>query len=140
MNHFAVPKILVHVIGNRWLDWSLVVTMERNYIFKIKFLFNGILIIAFIVHISYIGYYIMNPDTPSVRVFTRDLKNFSQLPVSFKLCAEEQTNMNHRYRKFGYDNLYSFYQGRKKAWHGNWFGWAGHDEKNKTLGTVIGKM
>ena len=114
--------------------------MKRNYKFKFKFLFNAILIVAFTIHISCIGYYIKNPDTPSVRVFTRELKNFSQLPVSFKLCAEEQANMNDRYRKFGYSNIYSFFQGRKRTWHGNWFGWAGHGEENQTLGTVLGKI
>ena len=98
------------------------------------------LVLTFITHITFIGYNIKYPDIPSVRVFSEDLRNIKDFPLSFKLCAEEETNMEERYRKFGYQNIQAFYQGRQKMEHGNWFGWAGHGNGNETLGTVLGKI
>ena len=88
---------------------------------------------------SSIAYHINHPDFPSVKVYSRNLKDLQQFPLSFKLCAKELTNGSERYRKFGYNNVYAFYQGRKKFLRGNWFGWAGHGDGNETLATVKGR-
>ena len=106
---------------------------------KFNILLNVILVLAFIIHITFIGYNIKYPDIPSVRVFSKHLRNVQDFPLSFKLCAEEQTNMQELYRKFGYDSIYAFYQGRQRLNRGTWFGWAGHGNGNETLGTVLGK-
>ena len=114
--------------------------MKTSTMLKFNLLLNVILVLAFITHITFIGYNIKYPDIPSVRVFSKDLRNVKDFPLSFKLCAEEQTNMRERYRKFGYDSIYAFYQGRQSLGHGTWFGWAGHGNGNVTLGTVLGKI
>ena len=106
---------------------------------KIPILVNGILVIAFIIHISTIAYNIKHPDFPSVKVYSRDLKDLDEFPLSFKLCARELTNISDRYKEFGYSSVYAFFQGRKRFLGGEWFGWAGHDERNETLASVAGK-
>ena len=105
---------------------------------KFNRLFNAILVLAFIIHISYIGYSIKYPETPSVRVYLRNLSDLMKFPVSFKLCAEEKINPTARYKKYGYENVVAFFQGRPDM-YGNWFGWAGHRNGNETLGKVTGK-
>ena len=114
--------------------------MKTSNMLKLNLLINVILVLVFIIHITFIGYNIKYPDIPSVRVFSKDLRNIKDFPLSFKLCAEEETNMKERYRKFGYDSIYAFYQGRQRMEGGNWFGWAGHGNGNETLGTVLGKI
>ena len=106
---------------------------------KIPFLFNGTLVIAFIIHVSTIAYNIKHPDFPSVKVYSKKLQDLDEFPLSFKLCARELVNISDRYRKFGYNDVYAFFQGRKSYWQGEWFGWAGHGEGNETLASVIGR-
>ena len=105
---------------------------------KLPFLFNGTLVIAFIIHISIIAYNIKHPDFPSVKVYSKNLQDLDEFPLSFKLCARELSNITDRYREFGYNNVWSFFQGRRRFTAGKWFGWAGHGEGNKTLASVIG--
>ena len=59
-------------------------------------------------------------------------------PLNY-ICARELVNISDRYRKFGYDDVYAFFQGRKSYLKGEWFGWAGHGGGNETLASVIGK-
>ena len=107
---------------------------------KLPFLFNGTLVIAFMIHISSIAYNITHPEFPSVKVYSRNLKDLDEFPLSFKLCARELSNVSDRYRNFGYHDVYAFFQGRTNFFQGKWFGWAGHDGSgNKTLASVIGK-
>ena len=111
----------------------------KRIIQNLPFLLNGTLVIAFIIHISTIAYKIKHPDFPSVKVYSRNLKDLDEFPLSFKICARELTNMTHRYKEFGYNDVYAFFQGRKNYGSGEWFGWAGHGEGNETLTSVIGR-
>ena len=105
---------------------------------KLAYILNATLVIAFIIHISLIGYNIKHPDVPSVRVYTRELKDLN-FPLSFKLCVKEHKRIKDRYLKYGYNNVHSFFQGRKRFFGGDWFGWAGHHGSgNETLGPVKG--
>ena len=106
---------------------------------KIPFLVNGCLVMAFIIHISTIAYNIKHPNFPSVKVYSRNLKDLDEFPLSFKLCARELTNITDRYKEFGYGGVYAFFQGSRGFFGGKWFGWAGHGEKNKTLASVVGR-
>ena len=94
---------------------------------------------AFIIHISTIAYNIKHPDFPSVKIYSRNLKDLDEFPLSFKLCARELTNITDRYKEFGYRNVYAFFQGRKVFHEGKWFGWAGHGVGNETLASVVGR-
>ena len=96
--------------------------------------------VAFIIHICIIAYNIKHPDFPSVRVHSRLLKDLHEFPLSFKFCARELKNVSDRYRKFGYNSAYAFFQGRKDFFQGEWFGWAGHSEENVTLASVKGMI
>ena len=111
----------------------------KRIIQNLPFVLNGTLVIASIIHISTIAYKIKHPDFPSIKVYSRNLKDLDQFPLSFKLCARELVNISDRYRKFGYNDVYAFFQGRRSYWRGKWFGWAGHDEGNETLTSVIGR-
>ena len=112
----------------------------KSILQKLPYLFNGTLVIAFIIHISIIAYNIKHPDFPSVKVYSKDLQDLDEFPLSFKLCARELTNITHRYKKFGYNDIYAFFQGRRNyRGSGKWFGWAGHGEGNETLASVIGR-
>ena len=111
----------------------------KSILQKLPFLFNSTLVIAFIIHISIIAYNIKHPDFPSVKVYSKNLQDLDEFPISFKLCARELTNMTGRYREFGYNDVYAFFQGRRGFFAGKWFGWAGHGEGNKTLASVIGR-
>ena len=106
---------------------------------KIPFLVNGCLVMAFIIHISTIAYNIKHPNFPSVKVYSRNLKDLDEFPLSFKLCARELTNITDRYKEFGYGGVYAFFQGSRGFFGGKWFGWAGHGEENKTLASVVGR-
>ena len=111
----------------------------KSILQKLPFLFNGTLVIAFIIHISIIAYNIKHPDFPSVKVYSKNLQDLDEFPLSFKLCAKELTNITHPYRKLGYNSVYAFFQGSRRFWEGEWFGWAGHGEGNETLASVIGR-
>ena len=110
----------------------------KSILQKLPFLFNGTLVIAFIIHISIIAYNIKHHDFPSVKVYSKNLQDLDEFPISFKLCATELTNKTDRYKEFGYNDVYAFFQGRKRFGAGRWFGWAGHGEGNKTMASVIG--
>ena len=117
---------------------SMAMRMKQN-IRKLAYIFNATLVIAFLIHISLIGYNIKHPDVPSVRVDSRDLMDLNRFPLSFKLCVKEHNKIKDRYRKYGYNNVNSFFQGRKRYFAGKWFGWAGHHGSgNETLGPVEG--
>ena len=107
---------------------------------KLPFLFNASFVVACIVHICIIAYNIKHPDFPSVKVYSRNLKDLQEFPLSFTLCAKELINISDRYRKFGYNDAYAFFQGRKDYFHGEWFGWAGHGEGEETLASVEGMI
>ena len=106
--------------------------------FQLKLLLtlNLTFTIVFLGHIFGIGYKLLYPDNPSVRIYNRNLSEVD-FPLSFKLCLFEQTNASDRYLNIGYSNVYWFFEG--KSMFGEHFGWKGHSENNETLGSVQGK-
>ena len=74
-----------------------------------------------------------------MKVYSRDLRDLHEFPLSFKFCIKELTNGSDRYQKFGYNSVYAFFQGKIDFFHGEWVGWAGHGEGNETLASVQGK-
>ena len=98
---------------------------------------------AFFVHVTFIGYGIKYPHAPSVKLFTKNFNELDELPISFKVCVSELTNSHDRYKKFGYNNVWSFYRGNLRYYKGKvndertWVGWAGH-KNNSTVNSVKG--
>ena len=72
-------------------------------------------------------------------MYSRNLSDLNEFPLSFKFCIEELTNVSDRYKKFGYNTVYAFFQGKIDYFDGEWVGWAGHGEGNETLASVKGK-
>ena len=105
---------------------------------KVVFTFlHGILAVSFLVHISYIGYFIVYPDQPDIKVFKTELKNID-FPLSFFLCAKEHENVNARYKKYGYNDIHDFFGG-KSMYQDNVIGWKGHKPNGTTFDSFEGK-
>ena len=103
---------------------------------KLTFFLNTCFSLAFFVHMAFIGYGIRYPDTPSIKFYTKSFKEMEEFPISFKLCVSELANSHDRYKKFGYDSLWSFYKGIAND-EGTWVGWSGHKD-NSTITSVRG--
>ena len=100
------------------------------------FFINTCFSFAFFVHVAFIGYGIIYPDTPSIKLYTKSFKEMDEFPISFKLCVSELTNSHNRYKRFGYDSIWSFYKGVAND-EGKWVGWSGHKD-NSTITSVRG--
>ena len=93
---------------------------------------NTFFLFAFFVHVTFIGYRIKYPETPSVKVFTKSFNELDEFPMSFILCVSELKNSHDRYKKFGYDDIWSFYRGNLRYYKGMAYddstlvGWAGN--------------
>ena len=71
-------------------------------------------------------------------MYSRNLRDLHESPLSFKFCIKELRNASDRYQKFGYNSVYAFFQGKIDYFDGEWVGWAGHGEGNETLASVEG--
>ena len=100
------------------------------------FILNLLFFVAFIVHISTIGYHMLYPNNPSIKIYEKELGNID-FPLSFKLCANVLNDFE-KYNRIGYSNEVQFFYGRGKF---NRFthGWNGHTENQSTIGSVQGK-
>ena len=105
-------------------------------IFKV-YLIKSILALTSIIHISFIGYNILNPELPEIKHYIKDLKN--DFPISFSLCVEPKNilNVEDRIKELGYEHLLAFYYGRSKFNNGL-FGWSGHSKNGSSLMSVEG--
>ena len=72
-------------------------------------------------------------------MYSRNLRDLHEFPLSFKFCIKELRNASDRYHKFGYNSVYAFFQGKIDYFDGEWVGWAGHGEGNETLASVRGR-
>ena len=75
---------------------------------RLPLLVNTIFSLVFFVHVAIIGYGIKYPEDLSTKTYKKELNEF---PVSFKICVKELVNSQDRYKKFGYQNIWSFYRG-----------------------------
>ena len=106
--------------------------LTRNHLLLLNLFFTC----GFLVHIFTIGYYLIHPKYPSIRVYEEDLKQID-FPLSFKICVTEQENSTERYRKLGYKDEYRFFAG-ESMFEEEVIGWGGHTQNGSTLYHIRG--
>ena len=87
--------------------------------------------IACIIHVAFIGYNIIFPELPEIKIYSKDLKDIA-FPLVFRLCAQEHQNPDKKYQKIGYKNAMEFFIGRSMY---DWkhYGWKGHKENGEKI-------
>ena len=63
----------------------------------------------------------------------------SSFPLVFRVCAHELHNSSARFRKYGYKYDYDYFNG-KSMYNNTLFGFNGHTEDGKTIGSFDGKL
>ena len=99
---------------------------------------NFVFIVVFIVHVTTIVYQDLNPRHPSIKSYSKDLKDI-EFPISFKLCVGERENATDKFRRLGYTNEMDFYHGRSR-FNETILGWNGHTETMSTVGSIEGRF
>ena len=97
---------------------------------------NSIFIIACLIHLCYLGYYVVNPEFPTITVDKVDLKDID-FPLIFRFCINEPSNGSFRFRNVGYE-AYSYFHYGKSFFNQSIFGWKGHFENGSTFSSVEG--
>ena len=90
--------------------------------------------IACIIHVAFIGYNIIFPELPEIKIYSKNLKDIA-FPLVFRLCAQEHQNPDEKYEKVGYENAKEFFIGRSMY---DWkhYGWNGHKENGAQRGSL----
>ena len=104
---------------------------------KVVAFINAFFSVVFLIHISYIVYYILYPELPEIIVSKKNLDEM-EFPMTFRICAFELDDTKSRYQLFGYENYGEFFRG-SSLHNETLYGWAGHDENGSVLGNVEGK-
>ena len=87
-----------------------------------------------VVHVIYIGYYNIFPDTPNVRVFKVNLNEII-FPIAFKICVADTIVNATRFQNLGYWGEWHYFRGQR-IYDRKKIGWNGHTENGSTLGSV----
>ena len=61
---------------------------------RIETFLNIFFMIACITHVSFIGYYSINPVLPEIKIYSKPLKDI-EFPLVFRLCTNKLLNLNH---------------------------------------------
>ena len=110
---------------------------EMGIILKsVMLVVNLILLLACVIHVTVNGYYILNPQLPSIRILKKNLQDID-FPLAFKLCASEISGSRYRYRNLGYSKDLEFFAGKSK-FNSSLYGWSGHTENGSTIASVEG--
>ena len=97
----------------------------------------AILCFAFILHVSILIYYKLNPELPSIKHYKNNLKEID-FPIAFKFCIEEKgENDTSKLKDLGYKDLSDFFYGIS-MFNDPIVGWAGHTKNGSTIGSVEG--
>ena len=104
----------------------------RNHLLLLNIIFTC----GFLVHVITIGFNLMHPEYPSIKVYSNNLNQIN-FPLTFKLCVTEQENVTERYTKMGYPSEYSFFTG-KSIFDEEIIGWGGHSLNGSSLHHVLG--
>ena len=97
----------------------------------LPFILKGFFTIAFLVHITIIGYNLKYPDHPSFMTYNQDLKDL-QFPMTFKICIQSMENLFDRHNKIGYADDRKLFSG-ESTFSKTLYGWAGHTKNQSTL-------
>ena len=77
---------------------------------KVATFLNTSFSIACVVHVAFIGYYIIYPELPEIKIYSKDIKDIA-FPLVLRLCAREFQDPDKKYKKIGYDNVMDFFRG-----------------------------
>ena len=119
-------------------SWAFADIMTTILSKRIKASVNFFLAVAFIIHISYIFYFIVYPTLPEIKNYKKQL-NEIEFPIAFQLCVEERANSTKRYNQVGYSDAWTFFYGQSK-FNSSIYGWAGHMENGSTFESTQGKL
>ena len=104
---------------------------------KISPIINFVLAVSCLSQIIINAYNILYPEIPSFKVYEKELGNID-FPISFKLCVREISNINKRYKEYGYDETFDFFVGKSYFEESYYVGWNGND--NRSSGHVKGTL
>ena len=96
---------------------------------------NIILALACITHISFILHNLLYPDFPTIKQYSKNLKDI-EFPIVFRICAEKLQDEEKKYNTVGYRNMFDFFLGQ--SMYGHAYGWAGHTKNGSIIGSVKG--
>ena len=99
---------------------------------------NVVFMIAFLIHMFFIAYSMIHPDTPTIKIYEKSL-NEIEFPLSIKLCASEDRESDvMRHNTSGYERNFNFFLGQS-MFNKSLIGWSGHTQDGSFLGSVKGK-
>ena len=93
-------------------------------------------LLVFFVHVSFIGYFTIHPELPTIEKHIVDFKDI-EFPFIFRLCATEKKDKDEKYRQFGYKNVYNLFLG-ESMYNRSIYGWNGHQENGSTIKGIEG--
>ena len=93
--------------------------------------------LIFIIHIIQLGFTTLYPELPDIKSYKKELKDID-FPVSFMVCLNEPNKTNGKFRDFGYNDLYAFFNG-ESMFNSSIIGWSGHKRNGLTFESVEGK-
>ena len=93
---------------------------------KVVHLLNLVFTVMCLCHVSFTLYNAVNPPRPEIKVYDKALEDVP-FPILFKFCGKEIHNRSGRFKKYGYEDEVSFYEGTSK-FSKNIIGWNGHLE------------
>ena len=101
---------------------------------------NVIFVFSCLVHLGYLGFYVLYPEFPTITVYREHLKNVD-FPLSFRLCMNEPKNGSERFRKVGYTG-YAYYYWGASMYNESIYGWSwrGHQKNGSNFGSAYGKF
>ena len=106
---------------------------------RIETFLNIFFMIACITHVSFIGYYSINPVLPEIKIYSKPLKDI-EFPLVFRLCTNKLLNLNHsEFNEMGYKDTKGFFRGQSKY---NWkhFGWNGHNVNGSVIDASVDEI
>ena len=98
---------------------------------------HAVCLIAFIVQMCILA---NNQISPQETVSHLEEKNLGEIdfPVLFKICIKPSFDMKELY-EVGYSSIWSYFMGQSRH-NKSVFGWGGHTEDGKIIGSVQGRL
>ena len=93
--------------------------------------------LIFIIHIIHLVYLTLYPELPDIKNYNKELKDID-FPVSFMICIDEQNSSSKKFKEFGYNDSYAFFNG-ESMFNTSLIGWSGHTINGSTFESVEGK-
>ena len=95
-----------------------------------------IVLITWFVHVSFIFYDNLYPDVPSMKVYSKSMKNMD-FPICFKICFYEKGK--ERFKRLGYSYDQRFFKG-ENLFNKSIVGWLGHTRNGSRFNHFEGKF